>query len=59
MSNDNDNALDQLKGTAKELAGKATGSDQMVKEGQAQQEKAEAREKAEQAENKEKAHQGS
>ena len=45
-----DPKAENAKGTAKELAGKLTGSDEMVKEGQAQQEKATAQEKAEQAE---------
>jgi uncharacterized protein YjbJ (UPF0337 family) len=54
-----DNDSDKLKGKAKEMAGKATGSDEMANEGEAQQEKAEAREQAEQAENKEQGHQGS
>ncbi|MDX1620122.1 MAG: hypothetical protein R3320_03970 [Nitriliruptorales bacterium] len=50
---------EKLKGTAKEVAGKATGSDELAEEGEAQQEKAEHKEEAEQAEQKEKAHQGS
>lgn len=45
-----DPTAENAKGTAKELAGKLTGSDEMVREGQAQQEKAEAEEKARQAE---------
>jgi uncharacterized protein YjbJ (UPF0337 family) len=49
---------EEIKGTAKEVAGKATGSDEMAKEGQAQQEKAEHKEKAERAEEKEEKHQG-
>ena len=54
-----DNDAEDLKGTAKEMAGKLTGSDEMAKEGQAQQEKAEAEEKAEQAESKQEKHSGS
>ena len=53
-----DNAKEELKGTAKELAGKVTGSDEMVKEGQAQQKKAEAQAEAENAEQEQKEHQG-
>ncbi len=54
-----DHATEDLKGTAKEMAGKLTGSDEMVKEGQAQQEKAEHAEKAENAKDKQDAHSGS
>ncbi len=54
-----DNSTENLKGTAKEMAGKVTGSDEMVKEGQAQQEKAEHKEKADKAEKKQDAHSGS
>jgi uncharacterized protein YjbJ (UPF0337 family) len=45
-----DNAMENVKGTAKEVAGKATGSDELAREGQAQQDKAEAKEKATEAE---------
>lgn len=45
-----DNDSEKLKGTAKEMAGKMTGSDEMAKEGQSQQEKADAEEKAKRAE---------
>ena len=44
-----DNTAENIKGTAKEIAGKITGSDEMVKEGQAQQEKAAAQEEADRA----------
>jgi uncharacterized protein YjbJ (UPF0337 family) len=50
---------DKVKGTAKEAVGKLTGSDELAKEGQAQQDKAEHREEAEKAEQREKSHQGS
>lgn len=53
-----DNASEELKGKAKEMAGKITGSDEMVREGQAQQEKAEAKEKAEEAEARQERHSG-
>lgn len=53
-----DKDSEDLKGTAKEVAGKVTGSDEMAKEGQSQQEKAEAEEKAEQAEAKQDKHSG-
>ena len=53
-----DNDAEKRKGTAKEMAGKVTGSDEMVKEGQSQQEKADAEEQAEQAENKQEKHSG-
>lgn len=49
---------DEIKGTAKEVAGKATGSDELAEEGQAQQEKAEHREKAEEAAKEEEERQG-
>ena len=45
-----DHAAEELKGTAKELAGKLTGDDDKVKEGQAQQERADAAEDAERLE---------
>ena len=45
-----DSDSEKMKGTAKEMAGKVTGSDEMAKEGQSQQEKAEAEQKAKQAE---------
>jgi uncharacterized protein YjbJ (UPF0337 family) len=41
-----DSMLEKAKGTAKEVAGKATGSDEMAKEGQAQQKKAHKQEEA-------------
>ena len=53
-----DTSAEKVKGTAKELAGKVTGSDEMVKEGQAQQEKAEAQEQAAAAEAKQERHSG-
>ena len=53
-----DNAMEKIKGTAKEVAGKATGSDELAKEGQAQQEKAQAEEKADRAEDKQDKHSG-
>ena len=49
---------ENVKGTAKELAGKLTGSDEMVKEGQAQQKKAAAKRKAEEAEREQDRHSG-
>lgn len=45
-----DNAAEELKGTAKEMAGKLLGDDDKVKEGQAQQERAEAAEDADRLE---------
>ncbi len=53
-----DPKAENVKGTAKELAGKLTGSDEMVKEGQAQQEKAAAQEKADRAERDQDRHSG-
>ena len=53
-----DTDVEKLKGTAKEIAGKVTGSDEWVREGQAQQEKAEAKRKVEQAEDKQDRHSG-
>ena len=53
-----DNDAEKLKGTAKEMAGKVTGSDEMAKEGQSQQEKADAEEKAAQEEAKQDKHSG-
>lgn len=50
---------ENAKGTAKEIAGKVTGSDEWVREGQAQQEKAEAERKAEEAEATQDKHSGS
>lgn len=41
-----DHETEDLKGTAKELAGKLVGDDDTVKEGQAQQERAEKAEEA-------------
>lgn len=40
---------EEAKGTAKELAGKAVGSDELAREGQAQQEKGQAEEEKAQA----------
>ena len=54
-----DTEVEKLKGTAKEIAGKVTGSDEWVKEGQAQQDKAEAERRAEQAEEEQGRHSGS
>ncbi len=45
-----DHDAEELKGTAKELAGKLVGDDEKVKEGQAQQERADAAEDAERLE---------
>ncbi len=45
-----DHETEKLKGTAKELAGKVIGDDDKVREGQAQQERADAAEDAEQLE---------
>ncbi len=53
-----DPAAEKAKGTAKEIAGKVTGSDEWVKEGQAQQEKADAEDKARRAEDEQKRHSG-
>ena len=53
-----DNTAEKAKGTAKEVAGKATGSDELANEGEAQQEKAEHEEKAEKAEQEQEQHQG-
>lgn len=54
-----DESAEKLKGTAKEVAGKATGSDELANEGEAQQEKAEHEEEARKAEREQKKHQGS
>lgn len=54
-----DPATEKAKGTAKEVAGKVTGSDEMAKEGQAQQERADAEETARQAKAKQDRHSGS
>ena len=51
--------LEKLKGTAKEVAGKVTGSDEWVREGQAQQDKAEAERRADRAEEEQDRHSGS
>lgn len=48
--------MENMKGTAKEIAGKATGSDELAKEGEAQQEKAEARQEAKEAKEEQEAH---
>lgn len=53
-----DETTEKAKGTAKEVAGKVTGSDELANEGEAQQEKAEHEEKAEQAEKKQERHSG-
>lgn len=60
-----DNTADKVKGVAKEVAGKATGSDELAREGEAQQQKAAKREEAERLEREadvheaeERAHQG-
>ena len=53
-----DPEAEKVKGTAKEMAGKVTGSDEMVKEGQAQQERAEAEQKARRAEDEQARHSG-
>lgn len=53
-----DNVQEELKGTAKELAGKVTGSDELVKEGQSQQKKAEAQAEADRAEKEQEEHSG-
>lgn len=45
-----DHAAEELKGTAKEMIGKLLGDDDKVKEGQAQQERADAAEDAERLE---------
>ncbi len=58
MTTENETATETLKGKAKEALGKLTGSDELAKEGEAQQEKAEAREKAERAEQKQERHSG-
>lgn len=50
---------EKAKGTAKEIAGKVTGSDEWAKEGQAQQDKAEAEKKADRAEDEQDRHSGS
>lgn len=47
-----DNAVEKVKGKAKEAFGKVTDNDEMHEEGKAQQDKAEAKEEAEQAEAK-------
>lgn len=54
-----DKDVEKVKGTAKEIAGKVTGSDEWVREGQAQQEKAEAERRVEQAEEEQDRHSGS
>ncbi len=53
-----DNDAEKMKGTAKEMAGKVTGSDELAKEGESQQEKADAKEKAQREENKQEKHSG-
>ena len=53
-----DTQAENVKGTAKELAGKLTGSDELVKEGQAQQKKAAAQQEAEKAERDQDRHSG-
>lgn len=61
MSNEGDvdeTDVEKLKGTAKEVAGKVTGSDEWVREGQAQQDKAEAERRAREAEQEQDRHSG-
>ena len=53
-----DKDSEKLKGTAKEMAGKVTGSDEMAKEGESQQEKAEAADKAQREQDKQERHSG-
>lgn len=53
-----DTDAEKLKGKAKEIGGKLTGSDELAQEGQAQQEKAEAQEDKEAAEAEQDAHSG-
>ena len=53
-----DKSAEKAKGTAKEIAGKITGSDELAREGQAQQKKAEHEEKAEEAEREQERHSG-
>ncbi|MBW3658273.1 MAG: CsbD family protein [Actinobacteria bacterium] len=43
---DNDSTMEKAKGTAKEVAGKATGSDELAKEGEHQQQKAQKEQEA-------------
>lgn len=45
-----DETIEKVKGVAKEVVGKATGSDEMAQEGQAQQRKAQKQEEAERLE---------
>ncbi len=51
-----DHDMEKAKGTAKEVAGKVTGSDELAKEGQAQQDKAEAKQEAKDAERRQEQH---
>ncbi|MBW3561781.1 MAG: hypothetical protein KY437_04720 [Actinobacteria bacterium] len=53
-----DSTAEKAKGTAKEVAGKATGSDELANEGEAQQEKAEHEEEAKKAKQEQEKHQG-
>lgn len=53
-----DPATEKAKGTAKEIAGKVTGSDEWVREGQAQQDKAEAEDQARRARDRQDRHSG-
>lgn len=53
-----DTDAEKVKGKAKEIAGKVTGSDEWAKEGQAQQEKAEAETQKRAAEDKQDEHSG-
>ncbi len=53
-----DPQTEKAKGTAKEIAGKVTGSDEWAREGQAQQEKADAEQKAQQAKARQDKHSG-
>lgn len=48
--------MEKAKGTAKEVAGKVTGSDELANEGEAQQDKAEAKQQAENAEQRQEQH---
>ncbi len=45
-----DETIEKVKGLAKEVAGKATGSDELTREGEAQQKKAQKNEEAERLE---------
>lgn len=47
-----ESVTEKVKGTAKEVAGKSTGSDELAREGQQQQKKAQKEEEAERLEQK-------